>query len=112
MFWVLATVALNVGAQISLKAGTTVKTGILSFVSPLSVLALALYGAGFATWIMALRSLPVSVAYPFMSLTTLLVPILGYFILEERLTVLQWVFLLLIFLSVVGFAFAGDNYAL
>ena len=112
MIWVYATVALNICAQIVLKTSWAIRLPNFLTFNPMVLVAIALYGAGFLTWTKALRVLPVSFAYPFMSLTTLIVPILGYWLLGERLSAAQWLFLCLIFIGVVGFAMSGEKNAL
>lgn len=48
--------------------------------------ALALYGTSTLLWIWALRTLPLSKAYPFMALGFLIVPIAAYYAFGEPLT--------------------------
>lgn len=105
----LATVALNVIAQLALKTSSTPRWPTFLSLNALSLAAIILYGLGFLTWMKALRELPLSIAYPFMSLTTLLVPILSFWLLGERLSGPQWLFLIVIFIGVVGFAMSGDK---
>ena len=50
------------------------------------VAALVIYGAGTVIWIYLLRSVPLNVAYAFMALTFVLVPILSVFLLGETMT--------------------------
>ena len=52
---------------------------------PRLVAALVLYGAGTILWIMALRRMPLSSAYPFIALTFILTPLLASVFLGERL---------------------------
>lgn len=57
------------------------------FLDPMMILALTVYGIGTIVWIYLLRSVPLSIAYPFMGLPFCLVPILAGMILGEPLTI-------------------------
>lgn len=49
------------------------------------VTALALYGATTLLWVWVLRTAPLHLAYPFMGLAFVLVPVLGWLLLREPL---------------------------
>jgi drug/metabolite transporter (DMT)-like permease len=51
--------------------------------------ALAIYGLATLLWINLLRSMPLAVAYPFMGLSFLFVPLLGALLLRESITLYQ-----------------------
>ena len=57
-----------------------------SFLSPTMLGALTVYGATTVLWVLVLRAVPLTVAFPFYSLVFLLVPILAHFVLGEPLT--------------------------
>ncbi len=57
------------------------------FLDPMMILALAVYGIGTIIWIYLLRTVPLSIAYPFMGLPFCLVPILSGLILNEPLSI-------------------------
>jgi drug/metabolite transporter (DMT)-like permease len=57
-----------------------------SFLSPTLLLALVLYGLTTVLWVMVLRSVPLSIAYPLYALVFMLVPILAHFAFGEALS--------------------------
>jgi undecaprenyl phosphate-alpha-L-ara4N flippase subunit ArnE len=52
---------------------------------PYLIAAFAIYGFGTIVWIYVLKSVPLSVAYPFMALTFCAVPLLAWWLLGEQL---------------------------
>ncbi|WP_028601890.1 EamA family transporter [Ottowia thiooxydans] len=50
------------------------------------ITALALYGVTTLVWIWVLRHAPLHIAYPFMGLAFLIVPVLGWMMLDEAIT--------------------------
>lgn len=48
--------------------------------------ALALYGFATALWVYLLRTVPLSIAYPFLALGFIIVPVAAYFAFSEPLT--------------------------
>lgn len=50
------------------------------------ITALALYGVATLLWIWVLRHAPLHIAYPFMALAFIIVPLLSYYFLGEPLT--------------------------
>lgn len=71
---------------------------------PLSLLAIAAYGLSLVLWLLALRDVPLSVAYPFAGLTLALVAVLGVSILDEPLTTSKIVGVTTIVLGVIVLA--------
>jgi len=61
-------------------------TGIMGIVSPWLFAALALYGAATLLWIYILRSAPLSQAYVFSLLGSAIVPVAGFVIFKEPLS--------------------------
>ena len=55
------------------------------FLSPVMVLAFAIYGLATMLWVYVLRTVPLASAYTLFSLAFLIVPLLAYFVLGERL---------------------------
>ncbi len=53
---------------------------------PLFILAMLLYGSATILWVFILRSVPLSIAYSFMAITFILVPIFSTFLLGEALS--------------------------
>ena len=48
--------------------------------------AISLYGGSTLLWIWLIRDIPLNRAYPFAALAFVVVPILSYFVLDERMT--------------------------
>ena len=59
---------------------------VASFLSPLMIAALVLYGAATVLWVYVLRTVPLSAAYAIFALAFLIVPLLAHFVLGEPLT--------------------------
>jgi drug/metabolite transporter (DMT)-like permease len=83
---VLACVAMIAVGQVLFKAaagqwrlqGWTWQT-LLALLSPSLLVALAIYALATVLWVYALRTLPLSVAYPLFALTFVLVPLLAHY---------------------------------
>jgi undecaprenyl phosphate-alpha-L-ara4N flippase subunit ArnE len=73
--------------QVSLKAGAAGRVASLDFLNSWIFLGLALYLAGTVLWIIALSSVPLTAVYPFTALTYVLVNVLAFVLLGERLSV-------------------------
>lgn len=93
---VLASVSLTALAQLALKLASSrfvsppAEEGFLAgliaqFVHPLTLSAVVLYVGSLLLWLVALRDVPLSVAYPFAGLTIALVAVLGIVVLGEGL---------------------------
>ncbi|MDQ6621069.1 MAG: EamA family transporter [Pseudomonadota bacterium] len=98
----LTGVLLNAGAQLLLKAGTNA-TGVLSLTSAdwgrtlwlmltqvHFILGVALYGVSVVVWIFGLSRVPVSVAYPLLSIGYVVNAVLAHYLLGENVTVTRW----------------------
>lgn len=59
---------------------------IWSFLNPWMAAALTLYTAATVLWVLILRSTPISIAYPFVALGFVLVPLAGHLLFDERLS--------------------------
>ena len=71
----------------SARTGAADMQGLLSLlVDPYLIAAFAIYGIGTIVWIYVLKSVPLSVAYPFMALTFCAVPLLAWGFLGETLS--------------------------
>jgi len=57
-----------------------------SFLSPVTVLALFVYAIATLLWVYVLRTVPLALAYSLFSLAFVIVPLLAYAILGERLS--------------------------
>ncbi len=95
-------VLLNAGAQLLLKAGTNA-LGVITltrdnFVEQLwrmgtqghFVIGVACYMVSLVVWIMGLSRVPVSVAYPMLSLGYVINAIAAHYIFGEAVTVTRW----------------------
>lgn len=65
-----------------------------------------LYAVSFVVWLHVLSKVKLSYAYPFISLSYVIVVILGFFILNEKISSTAWVGVLLV---VIGVSLIGMN---
>lgn len=85
-----AAILLGIAAQLLLKVGASGEGGIVSqFLKPQSIAGLVLYGMAAVFYMLALRKIPVSLAFPSVSLSYALLAVLGYFWLKEPLGAAQ-----------------------
>jgi multidrug transporter EmrE-like cation transporter len=95
-------VLLNAAAQLLLKAGTN-SLGVITLtrdnwpgefgrmaVEPHFIAGVACYGVSLVVWILGLSRVPVSVAYPLLSLGYVINAIGAYYLLGEALTAARW----------------------
>ena len=75
--------ALN-GAQYPIRPGLS-NWIVSTITNPLLILALAVYGVATLLWIFSLRNVPLSLAYPFVALAFVFVPVMAHFALSEPL---------------------------
>lgn len=88
---VLTPIMISVGQVLfkltSARAGSFDASGLLRLmVDPYLITAFAIYGLGTIVWVYVLKSIPLSVAYPFMALTFCAVPLLAWLLLGETLS--------------------------
>jgi len=100
--FLLLGVLLNAGAQLGLKAATAVtgpiRTDTLSALAvaqklmlvPAFWLALLAYGVSVLTWIVGLSRVPVSQAYPMLSLGYVLTALIAWQWLNEPISAMRW----------------------
>jgi undecaprenyl phosphate-alpha-L-ara4N flippase subunit ArnE len=113
LFLILTSVILGVSGQLCLKAGmdrvgalsaggigSIIQTGLRVVTTPLVFAGLALYGIGALTWLMVLSKLDLSLAYPMLALTYILIPLAARFILGEQVPALRWLGVGIIFIGV------------
>lgn len=85
----LACVAAIAGGQILFKLAARAATGAVGFpwgfLNTYFFFALVVYGAATLLWVWLLKSLPLNVAYPFVGLAFVIVPLLGAWLLNEPL---------------------------
>lgn len=87
---IAASILLGVAGQVLFKLGMSRGFPFLQAVSSAPVLlGLAAYGLSTLFWLRALSTLPLAVAYPFLSLNFILVPLAGYLLFREPVTTWQ-----------------------
>lgn len=79
-------ILLGVGGQILLKSGAAGETLLKQFLSPQSIIGLGLYFAAALCYMYALRKIAVSVAFPSVALSYVLVALLGFWLFGESLS--------------------------
>ncbi len=95
-------VLLNAAAQLLLKAGTN-SLGVITLtrdnwvgefgrmaVEPHFIAGAACYGVSLFVWILGLSRVPVSIAYPLLSVGYVINAIAAYYLLGEALTAARW----------------------
>jgi multidrug transporter EmrE-like cation transporter len=82
-------------------AGHRGEWALISMLSPWLAAALAVYGASTILWVWILMHVPISKAYPFALLAMALVPLAGYWLFSEALSVQYAVGLALVMLGLV-----------
>jgi multidrug transporter EmrE-like cation transporter len=105
-------ILLNAGAQLLLKAGTNALGVItltrdnwfsmlwrMAHTGPF-IAGVACYGVSLLVWIMGLSRVPVSIAYPLLSLAYIINAIAAYFLFGEAMTAMRWLGLGLIIVGV------------
>lgn len=78
-------ILIGVAGQMLLKAGASGETLLKQFLAPQSILGLGLYFAAALCYMYALRKIPVSVAFPSVSLSYVLVALLAHWMLGESM---------------------------
>jgi small multidrug resistance pump len=81
-----AGILLGVVGQVLLKSGAAGETLLQQFLSPQSIIGLGLYFAAALCYMYALRRIPVSVAFPSVALSYVLVALLGYWLFNEPMS--------------------------
>jgi drug/metabolite transporter (DMT)-like permease len=98
---ILISVASGVAGQTAMKIGVEqpgsegVDRGFVGlittiFTTPMVLLGLALYGIGALAWIVILRRMDLSHAYPFLALNFVLIALVSRFFLGETIPALRW----------------------
>jgi len=90
--FILTGVLLNAGAQLLLKAGTNaVPLGLRLAIEPHILAGLACYGVSVVVWVIGLSKVPVSIAYPMLSIGYVINAIAAYYLLGEAVTPMRLV---------------------
>jgi multidrug transporter EmrE-like cation transporter len=110
--FLMAGVLLNAVAQLLLKAGTNV-LGVITLtrenwtsefgrmaVEPHFIAGTACYAVSLVVWILGLSRVPVSIAYPMLSIGYVLNAIAAYYLFGEALTISRWTGIAFIVLGV------------
>jgi multidrug transporter EmrE-like cation transporter len=82
-------VVAGIAGQMLLKAGASAPTLVGQVLRPSSLCGLALYGSAAFMYMFALRKIPVSVAFPSVSLSYAIVAVLAYFLFGEPFGIKQ-----------------------
>ena len=87
MLILLVVVLLSVGQLLFKIAAMDMKNiDISSLLQPKLILALCVYGIATVSWIAVLRHTPLRIAYPFLGLAFLIVPVLSWFWMDEQIS--------------------------
>jgi multidrug transporter EmrE-like cation transporter len=85
--FILTGVLLNAGAQLLLKAGTNAEPlGLRLAIEPHILAGLACYVVSVVVWVVALSKVPVSMAYPMLSIGYVVNAIAAYYLLGETVS--------------------------
>ncbi len=79
-------ILLGVGGQMLLKSGASSETLLQQFLAPQSIIGLGLYFAASICYMYALRKIPVSVAFPRVALSYVLVALLAFWLYGESMS--------------------------
>ncbi|QQS14072.1 MAG: EamA family transporter [Rhodospirillales bacterium] len=79
----------GIGGQILLKQGADAPTLVAQLLRPTTILGLFLYGAAAFAYLIAIRRIPVSIAFPSVSLSYVIVAVLAWTMFGEPLTALK-----------------------
>lgn len=72
-----------------------------TFISPYVILGFTMYGLSSISWLFVLKKLPLSIAYPTLSLSYIIIVIMSYFLFSEPLTPSKIIGVLLIMTGVI-----------
>ena len=87
MLILLTVMLLSVGQVLFKLAAMDMKNiDISSLLQPKLILALCVYGIATVLWIAVLRHTPLRIAYPFVGLAFLIVPVLSWFWMDEQIS--------------------------
>jgi multidrug transporter EmrE-like cation transporter len=89
--FILTGVLLNAGAQLLLKAGTNARPlGLALAIEPHILGGLACYVVSVVVWVIGLSKVPVSIAYPMLSIGYVVNAIAAYYLLNEAVTPMRF----------------------
>ena len=89
--WLGMAIGLGVAGQLVLKAGAeTSGEGLAQFLSPWTICGFGVYFLSALTYIVAIKKIPISLAYPSVSISYGIVAILAHLLWREPLTWQHW----------------------
>ncbi len=89
--WLIVGILLGVAGQIILKTGAeTSGEGLAQFLSPWTIGGLGVYFLAAITYIVAIKKIPISLAYPSVSISYGIVAVLAHLLWREPLTWQHW----------------------
>jgi len=109
----LIAIFLAVGGQILMKLGmlhigeltlhtrNILATAVRIFSTPVIILGLIFLGISAFLWLVAISQLELSVAYPMVAITYVLVPVLSCLIFKEHLTMMRMISMSIIILGII-----------
>ena len=111
-FWfILGGVLLNATAQLLLKAGTNaMPLGIRLAIEPHILAGLACYVISVVVWVVALSRVPVSIAYPMLSIGYVVNAALAWWLFGEQVNAQRWLGIAVIVVGVVLVARSGSTH--
>ena len=87
----------RVGAE---QIGEPISLVARALTTPLILAALPMYGVSFLGWAIVLSRVKLSVAQPTLAVTYVVIPLLSWFLLNESVSALQWIGIIVIFVGV------------
>jgi small multidrug resistance pump len=82
----MAAILLGIGGQIALKLGAEGSATVVEqFLNPLTIVGLAVYAIAAPCYVLALKRIPVSIAFPSVAASYAFIAILGHLLWEEPL---------------------------
>jgi len=102
IYLIFCVLAISVGQVLfKVTAGSSPDGSFLmKLMQPLLLLALFIYGLATVFWIWLLQTVPLNVAYPYMALAFLFVPIMSALFLDEKVEIGTWIGSILIMIGV------------
>jgi small multidrug resistance pump len=82
----VAAILLGIAGQISLKLGAEGSTTVTAqFLNPLTIIGLAVYATAAPCYVLALKRIPVSIAFPSVSASYAIIAVVGHLLWKEPL---------------------------
>jgi len=99
---IICVLAISVGQVLfKVSAGSNAEGAFLmKMMQPSLLLALLIYGGATVFWVWLLQTIPLNVAYPYMALAFLFVPLMSLFFLGEKVDMSTWLGSVLIVIGV------------